>query len=159
MAVGLGLPTIPWVFRRVVRLAASRYLSAMGHEGLERLGPRTLLAGWACSALAWLMLAVSYWAVLRGMGIEAAALELPRYLASVAMATLAGFVVIFVPGGLGIREAVLAELMAPHLGGLVAKAALLAVASAAVLRVVWVVSELAISGILYWWGPPAESPP
>lgn len=159
LAIGLGLPTVPWVFRRVVRLAASRYLSSMGQQGLEGLGLRTLLAGWACSGLAWLMLGLSYWTVLRGMGIEAALGELPRYLASVAMATLTGFVVVFIPGGLGIREAVLAELMAPHLGGMVGRAALYAVASAAVLRVVWVVSELVISGILYWWGPPTESPP
>lgn len=159
LAIGLGLPTVPWIFRRVVRLAASRYLSPMGQQGLERLSPRTLLTGWMCSALAWIMLGMSYWMVLRGMGFEAELAELPRYVASVAMATLTGFVVIFIPGGLGIREAALAELMAPHLGGLVAKAALFAVASAAVLRLVWIVSELVISGILYWLGSAAESPP
>lgn len=159
LAIGLGLPTVPWIFRRVVRLAAARYLSPMGQQGLERLGPRTLLTGWMCSALAWIMLGMSYWMVLRGMGFEAGLAELPRYVASVAMATLTGFVVIFIPGGLGIREAALAELMAPHLGGLVAKAALFAVASAAVLRLVWIVSELVISGILYWLGSAAESPP
>ena len=160
MAVALGLPTVPWVFRRIVRLAGSRYLSAVGEEGLACLGPRTLLAGWACSCLAWLMLGLSYWAVLRGMGLEVDVFsQLPRYVAGVAMATLAGFVVIFIPGGLGIRKAALAELMTPHLAGLVSRAALFAVASAAVLRVVWVVSELTISGILYALGPTAKSPP
>lgn len=160
LAVVLGLPTVPWVFRRMVRWAGGRYLSAGGEAALERLGPRTLLAGWAWSTLAWALLGLSYWTVLRAMGLEAVPLaELPRYVAGVAAATLTGFVVLFIPGGLGIREAALAELMAPHLGGLVSKAALFAVASAALLRVVWVVSELVISGILYWWGPSVKSPP
>ncbi len=159
LAVALGLPTVPWVFRWIVRVVGKRYLSVGADERLERLGPRTLLAGWLCSGVGWAMLGLSYWAVLRGMGVESQAAEWPRYVACVALATLTGFVVVFIPGGLGIREAVLAELMAPHLGSLVTKEALFAVASAALLRVVWVVSELAISGILYLLGPTKESPP
>ena len=50
-----------------------------------------------------------------------------------------------VPGGAVVREAVLAELMVPRLGEATA------LLSAVLLRLVWLLSELVISGILYLW--------
>jgi uncharacterized membrane protein YbhN (UPF0104 family) len=80
--------------------------------------------------------------------------DLPRYTASIALATLAGFVFLVSPGGLGVREAALAELMLPYLQGIgmAGKAALLALVSAALLRLVWLVSEIVVSVILYGVG-------
>jgi uncharacterized membrane protein YbhN (UPF0104 family) len=48
-----------------------------------------------------------------------------------------------VPGGAIVREAVLAQLMVPYLGDAVA------LVSAILLRLVWLIAELLISGILY----------
>lgn len=62
--------------------------------------------------------------------------------AAITLATVAGFLS-FVPGGAVVREAVLTELMVPHLGDAVA------LLSAILLRLVWLVAELVISGILY----------
>ena len=64
--------------------------------------------------------------------------------ASVCLAVVAGFLSL-IPGGLGVRELVLDELMAEPFGRTVA------LVSAVLLRLVWLMTELAISGILYVW--------
>jgi uncharacterized membrane protein YbhN (UPF0104 family) len=74
--------------------------------------------------------------------------DLPRYTASVSLATVAGFVS-FIPGGLGVRDAVLMEVLAL---GFAEDAAATALVSAVLLRLVWLVAELAISAILYGVG-------
>jgi uncharacterized membrane protein YbhN (UPF0104 family) len=81
---------------------------------------------------------------LRALGVAEASpiAQLPLHTAAVTLATVTGFVS-FVPGGAVVREAVLTELMIPHLGGAVA------LLSAILLRLVWLVAELVISGILY----------
>jgi uncharacterized membrane protein YbhN (UPF0104 family) len=89
---------------------------------------------------------LSLWAVLRalGAGEENPFDQLHLCTAAVALATVVGFLS-FVPGGAVVREAVLTELLAvvPHVGGLTA------LVSSVLLRLVWLLSELVISGILY----------
>jgi len=157
-AVGLmlcsGLPTLPPVFKRLVRLAGVGRSDPAIAKKIEKLSYRTLLIGWALLVLSWGLLGLSYWATLQAMGI--AGLDpigqLPRYTASVSLATVAGFLVLVPPGGIGVREAALAESMIRYLATLTPQAELAAWASAFVLRLVSLVSELAISGILYLLG-------
>ena len=94
--------------------------------------------------VAWALLAASLWAVLRSMNVEGIGLvaDFPLYLASVSLAMVAGFLSL-IPGGLGVRDLLLTELMSPHFGNEVA------LVSAILLRLVWLGSELAISAILY----------
>jgi len=154
-AVGLmivaGLPTLPPVFRRLVRLVGVGRSDPAIADKIQRLGYGTLLTGWGLMTLGWVILGLSYWATLRGMGIAGLdpVRELPRYTASVSLAMVAGFLLLVLPGGIGVREAALAELMIPHLTRLTPHAELAAWASAAVLRLVWLGAELTISGILY----------
>ncbi len=87
------------------------------------------------------LLGLSQIAVIRAFdpaGADAvAALGLaPVVIASVALATVAGFVVAVLPGGLGVREGVLMSALAPALGSDHA------VVAALVLRLVWVAAEL-----------------
>ena len=63
-------------------------------------------------------------------------------IASVALATVAGFVVAVLPGGLGVREGVLMSALAPALGSD------RAVVAALTLRLVWVAAELAAAVVL-----------
>jgi uncharacterized membrane protein YbhN (UPF0104 family) len=104
-------------------------------------------------SIGWVILGLSLWAVLRGIGVEQLLWasqtvpldpvgQLPLYTASVSLSMVAGFLSL-IPGGAAVREAVLAELLSPHFG------ATIAVVSAIVLRLVWLMSELLISGILY----------
>ena len=66
----------------------------------------------------------------------------PVVIASVALATVAGFVVAVLPGGLGVREGVLMSALAPALGSD------RAVVAALMLRLVWVAAELVAAAIL-----------
>jgi len=176
-AIGLmmlvGLPTCPPVFKRLARLAGIGRSDPVVAEQLNRLDYRVLLLGWAGMAIGWTLMGLSYWAALRGMEVPCADVlrDLPRFTASVALATVAGFLVLFVPGGLVVREAALVGLILPYLRDisvsqpdLAAQVDLVAWISVALFRVVSVVSEVLISGILYVGGmrwhraPPPHSP-
>lgn len=150
-----GLPALPPVFKRLVRLVGVGRSDPAIAAKIGKLGFRTLLLGLVLMTIQWCLLGLSYWAALRAMGVPNLDpfAQLPRYTASVALAMVAGFVLVVLPGGIGVREAALAELMIPFLKPrLAANAELAAWASAAVLRLVWLVSELIIAGILYPMG-------
>ena len=66
-------------------------------------------------------------------------------IASVALATVAGFVVAVLPGGLGVREGVLMAALAPALGNDHAVVAALS------LRLVWVAAELVAAAVFFPW--------
>ena len=94
-----------------------------------------------------MLLGLSQLAVVRAFDPEGAkaltALGLvPVVIASVALATIAGFVVAVLPGGLGVREGVLMSALAPALGSD------RAVVAALMLRLVWVAAELAAAVVL-----------
>ena len=152
MAVGLmvaaGLPVLPPVFRRLAKFARVGRRDPLITERLRRLGPATLLLGVASMTVSWLLLAASLWAVLLAMNVPDVGLasHMPLYVASVALAMVAGFLSL-IPGGAVVRELVLTEIIAPHFGAAVA------LVSAIVLRLVWLGAELAISGILYLFRP------
>ncbi len=125
------------------------------------LGYKTLLAGWGLMIFMWLLWGLSYWATLRAMGVPAIdpVAELPVYTLTVSLATVAGFVALAMPGGAVIREAALAVLITPYLRPLVPNPELIAWASAIVLRVVWLITELAVSLILYPLGARRQAKP
>jgi uncharacterized membrane protein YbhN (UPF0104 family) len=159
-----GLPTLPPVFKRLVRLVGVGKSDPNTRRHLEKLGLKTLILGWCLMILAWCLLGLSYWATLRAMAIPGLDPigQLPRYTASVALATVAGFLILVLPGGIGVREAALVELMLPYLSRSVPHAELAAWASAALLRLVWLGAELAVAGVCYLLirpraGKPAEA--
>jgi uncharacterized membrane protein YbhN (UPF0104 family) len=141
-----GMPTLPPIFRRLVRLLGVGKADPSVRKKLENLGYATLLLGWGAMSVVWILLGLSLWAVLRSMGSADAGLlgQLHLCTAAVSLATVAGFLSL-VPGGAVVREAVLAELLVPRLGKVIA------LLSAVLLRLVWLLSELVISGILYLW--------
>ena len=153
VAVGLmvlaGMPSLPPVVNRRVRLVGVGKTDPSTGKKLENLGYGTLLLGWASMSTVWVLLGLSLWAVLRATGsTDAGPLgQLHLCTAGVSLAMVAGFLSL-VPGGAVVREAILAELMVPWVGGEV-----LALVSAVMLRLVWLLSELVISGILYVSGP------
>ena len=152
VALGLmvvaGLPVVPPIFRRLVRLACVGRSDTAVADQLAKLGWRCLLEGVAAMTLSWALLALSLWAVLRAMDAADVCLvgQFPLYVASVSLAMVAGFLSL-IPGGAVVRELVLAELIVPQFGDVVA------VLSAVLLRLAWLVAELMISGILYFVRP------
>ena len=146
LAIASMAPTIPPVFRRLARLAGVGRSQPAVTENLQRLGYTTLMGGWLSMLMVWGLLALSFWATIRALGVEnlGPMEHFTGYLAAVSLSMVAGFLSL-IPGGLGVRDAILLKLTARLLPLTAAEAALAAV----MLRLVWLVSELVISGILY----------
>ncbi|MCE5267615.1 MAG: flippase-like domain-containing protein [Planctomycetaceae bacterium] len=146
MMFAAGLPTLPPIAKWLARILTAGRLNPATNAKLENLGAGTVAIGWILNTVGWAILGLSLWAVLRslGAGVENPLAELHLCTAAVALATVAGFISL-VPGGAVVREAVLAEtlvLLLPQTGGI-------ALVASVLLRLVWLLSELAISGILY----------
>jgi uncharacterized membrane protein YbhN (UPF0104 family) len=143
MALASGLPLWPPFFRRVVRLLQLKRLNPQIESAIAGLDWRITLWGGGLMGAAWCLMGLSLWAALQSVpGVTVEVGQFPLLVATVALALVAGFVS-FIPGGLGAREVVVIPLLAPVFGQVVA------VVSAVLLRLIWLLSELAASGIVY----------
>jgi len=100
---------------------------------------------WLSIAGGWCLVGVSIWAVLCAIDGESSHATLSQVALSIAagaLSVVAGFVS-FIPGGLVVRDVVMLELLAPAVG----KGP--ALVCALVARLVWLLSEVGISIILY----------
>ncbi|MCL2118179.1 MAG: flippase-like domain-containing protein [Planctomycetaceae bacterium] len=166
MAVS-GLPVVPFFFRKIIKIAGAVKGDEEMNRALHRFNTKTLLCGWGLMSVTWLFLGLSLCATINGVGISTGGLlqNLPQFVAASALPTVAGFLSM-IPGGLGVREMVLTELlyryfenaaqMATLPGGLDPRAAGLVVA--AVARLISLVSELAVSAIFYLIKPRKSEP-
>ena len=150
LMVGVGLPTVPPIFRRLVRILQVRRANPKIDEALAGLDYRLMLKGWPSLVCGWCLLGLSLWATLHAMPDTAEKLSdharvLPLLVACVALATVAGFAS-FMPGGLVVRELVVANLLAATFNDLTAAI------SAILLRLVWLLAEIIVSIILYLIG-------
>lgn len=147
----VGLPTIPILTRRLIRrltgwrvASASDESSRIDQAVIRReINARLLSKGWVASVVCWVFLGWSMWATLRAVGVSSVTPigDLPLLVAIVAFSIVAGFISML-PGGLGVRDAALLELLATVCGdvdGLLA---------AVLWRLVSLVAELAMCGIL-----------
>ncbi len=139
------LLVLPPVFRRIVGLV-SLPIPGVGPDASPEITSRLMHQGFSWCWVGWVLLGLSQLAVLRAFDAnEVARIALalaPVVIASVALATVSGFVVAVLPGGLGVREGVLMSVLAPAVGSTKA------VVAALVLRLVWVSVELAAAIIL-----------
>jgi len=143
MMVGSGAPTLPPIFRRLVRLLQVRRANPQIDEAIAGVDYRLMAFGWSIISVGWVLMGVSLWATLQAIpGAGLSLREVPLLVATVGLAMVAGFVSL-IPGGLGARDYVLMKLLAPHCGAHVA------LMSAVLLRVVWLLSEVVLSAILY----------
>ncbi|HEY5313035.1 MAG TPA: YbhN family protein [Pirellulales bacterium] len=145
LVLAAGLPTHPAVFRRLVaRLRRGRSSERVLAE-LSQLNYRTLAVAWLAIAGGWCLIGLSLWATLVAGNFAQWPLsghDAGVCIASAALAVVAGFLSL-IPGGAGVREAVLIELLQPSFG------ADGAVISAIVARVAWLAAELLVSALLY----------
>jgi len=143
LSAALGLAVQPPVFGRLSRFVTLPFPSVAG-ESIGRFRYRTLGLGLAILAPAWFLWGASLSAAIRSVGFQTASLAAwPLMTAVMALATVAGFVVVFMPGGIGVREWVLMVALAPVAGPAVAAIA------AVLIRLIWVATELAMAGALY----------
>ncbi|MEM7783047.1 MAG: lysylphosphatidylglycerol synthase domain-containing protein, partial [Planctomycetota bacterium] len=140
MALFSGILTLPPVFNSVASFVISRKKVAVDLDGL---GFATMFRGWGILTLGWIFNGLSLWLILKGMpGIEVRGDDFWLTLASVSLATSAGFISLL-PGGLGVRELV----MIPLLGARFDPAT--AVLAAVIIRLVWLIAELLTSGNIF----------
>jgi uncharacterized membrane protein YbhN (UPF0104 family) len=146
-----GIPTLPPIFRRLVRLVGVRKVNPDIDSALAGLDFRLMAFGWVTVAAGWALLGLSLWATLRAIPTTTSApvvwSDVPLVTACVALALVAGFLSLL-PGGIGIREYVVVTLLAVPFGeGAAAISAIL-------LRLVWLLAELILAAVLYLAKPP-----
>ena len=141
LALGLAFLVVTWP--RVFAGLARRPIARLGPDALPRFSVKLLAEGLAWTTVAWALFGLSQVAVIRGVAPGGLAPSLwPLAMASVALATVAGFAVPISPGGLGVREWVLWTALASALDRD------LAVVAALGLRLVWVVGEAVAAAVL-----------
>jgi uncharacterized membrane protein YbhN (UPF0104 family) len=150
----VGVPVLPGVCNRLVARATRRFLT-----NPPQLSARTLLTGLALTACAWPLMGLSLAAVLYALVPETQSWDLQvwaRHTAYVALAYVAGFVVIFTPGGLGSREYVLQKLLALELAAALPaeQATAIAVVVVLIVRLVWTGSEVILAAAAWFLPAP-----
>ncbi len=151
LTAGLGFFSLPPVATRLGRLV-TRPFGTGTYEESHTSRWTTVLLGAAIIAVGWLLMGLSLAAVLASMNDLSTIVSqfgaigaVGLLTAVVALATVGGFVSML-PGGLGLREWVLVETLAPVLGSDGVAAATVA---AVLLRMVWLMAEAAGTG-LFW---------
>jgi uncharacterized membrane protein YbhN (UPF0104 family) len=105
----------------------------------------------------WGLYGIAFWLTGRAL-FAIPASDIPRYIGVFALAWLAGVVAFFAPGGIGVREAVIAALLTNRLGQ--ADALVLAATSRIVLSAIDLVAGGASFGLpARWLGDPRSSEP
>jgi hypothetical protein len=149
----VGVPLLPGVFNRLVARLARRFRS-VGELGLARLHAGTLLQGLALTAAGWALLGISLWTLLQGVlpaPQSFSGLTWARLTAMVALAYVLGFLAVFMPGGVGVREFLLQGLLVPELAASeVSSPEGVAAAAVLLLRLVWTIAEVVCACTVYW---------
>lgn len=160
LAMGLAFVflIVPPVFSRLAGLV-SLPIPGVGPDAMPRFTGRLMIQGLLWSGCGWILLGLSQVAVVRAFdpaGTNALIAHglVPVVVASVALATVAGFLVAVLPGGLGVREGVLMSVLAPAIGSDQA------VIASLMLRLVWVAAELVAAAMLFplFRRPPTDGP-
>ena len=141
------LPTLPRFFRIVLRrIERSRFGHAAPMEN-SHYNVRLMLAGWGWMTLVWVLIGTAFWLiVLSTPGNQLAMSDWQGWglcMATISLGVVAGFVSL-IPGGAGIRESVIAVLLAPATGiGIALIAAVIA-------RLVFLIAEIFGAGLAQW---------
>ncbi len=148
-----GVPLLPGVFNFIVGKMSAR-IQAVQLYRLPPLRFGVLVTGLLITGAGWLVQGLSWWAMLNAVLPEPPGLTFSLWAqctASIAFATVAGFVLVFIPGGLGVRELILSRLLARFIG----PAAFIS-AAAILLRLDWIAMEALVALCIYWIKPAGE---
>jgi glycosyltransferase 2 family protein len=143
-----GLLVLAITFRPFIVALLAKVPFAGQEAKLERAGLFVALrSGPAAIALylvVWCVYGVAFWTTGRALfGVPVS--DLPQYVGVFALAWLAGLVAFFAPGGIGVREAVIAALLSSRLGQ--ADAIVLAATSRIILTAIDLVAGAAAIGL------------
>ena len=157
LAAVAGLPVTPPIAKRLARLvlkkrngsisskepASKESASKESADLLDGITWPLALTGLLAASLSWSVLGLSLWATLRAVGVESAMpfSQIGLWIESSSLPMVAGFLSLL-PGGVVVRDTLVVELLTPQISP---ETALLA---AALWRLVTVLSEFALCGIM-----------
>jgi uncharacterized membrane protein YbhN (UPF0104 family) len=151
-AILVGLPTIPPVFSRLMRLLPTKSSQPDNARHSPFHIPYVpLLIGWLTIAVGWFLAGASLWATVRAIGVEDSfsISQMPLYTATIALAVVFGFISML-PVGIGVRDLALMQLLAPRLDQFTDhNGQAMALIAVIVLRLVWLAAEALLSAALY----------
>lgn len=167
MLVIIGLPILPPIFNRLVsRLRSLKNLLAR-QPASESIDPRrlhikmaVLLEGLAMTACGWMLLGASLWAVIQSVIDEPRLMTIAEWAqlsAILSLAYVAGFIVVFMPSGIGVREFFLRVFLLPELTRQwtgETNSVVIAIWVVLLLRLVWTAAEIVTNAIVYWFPSP-----
>ncbi|MBD3676236.1 MAG: flippase-like domain-containing protein [Planctomycetaceae bacterium] len=140
VAAVLALPLVTWLLSWV----AGKFSGSS--EVTVRISSRQLLKGYAVFLITWICLGLSLGAALQSLSDDWLSLaDLPLWIAAVSASTVIGFFAVFAPGGLGVREGIMIEILRIQPEISAEEAAL----ASWILRVIWLVTE-ALGFCLFW---------
>jgi len=149
-----ALLLFPIVLNRVVRRIGRRY-EPVASLHLPTLRLSTLLEGLAITSFVWVSFGLSLWAMIQSVLKEAPPLDISswaHYSAVMAIATVAGFLVVAVPAGLGVREWVVDRLLGPDLASIGVTAPVPGTTLIVLLlRITWTAGEVVVGAAFYWF--------
>jgi uncharacterized membrane protein YbhN (UPF0104 family) len=155
LLVVCGVPLLPGVFNLLVRRLAARFERVESFR-LPPLRLGTLVGGLLLTGCGWLLMGLALWALLQGVLPEPAHLtpeSWASYVATIGLGYVAGFVILVVPGGVGVREFLLQALLSPMGPRAVVTATVL------LLRLVWTAAELIVACALFFFPAPRRQSP
>jgi uncharacterized membrane protein YbhN (UPF0104 family) len=151
----VGIPILPAVFNRIVRHLSLRFRQA-DLAPLPHVRTGSLVEGLVLTAGGWLLLGASLWVACQAVLDEPLAWGWNawlRYTAFLALAYVAGFVILLVPSGLGVREFFLTLFLVPEIAPLLpteADAKATVVLIVLLLRLAWTAAEAVMATVVYW---------
>ena len=147
LLVATFLPTYPPLLRWLLPRLQRGVDPAAVHTWAGRIDAKLFVRGWLWLSLTWVAFGMSLLVVLRSLPIsnfeqaDTASVVLSCW-GACALAVVLGFVSLL-PGGAGVREAVLSIVLAPVVGPAAA------LGGAVWLRIVWLATELCMVGLLF----------
>ncbi|MDO4584106.1 MAG: lysylphosphatidylglycerol synthase transmembrane domain-containing protein [Planctomycetia bacterium] len=146
--LAVAVPILPPVFKRIIQFIGVRKFSEEVRH-VNQLPWSTFLVGIPLMIGFWLFLGLSYWGIIRGMGLWIPFSEYPLCLAAIASSMVAGFVFVIAPAGLGVRDAFMIYLTVPIFAHYTSNPEAAALVAAVLLRLVWLTTEMVLAGIFY----------
>jgi uncharacterized membrane protein YbhN (UPF0104 family) len=147
-----GIPLVPGLFNWLIgRLRRGR---EGANEPMPRLRARTLLTGLALGCCGWWLQGAGVWAGIAAVApqpLPASIEAWAKCTAFYAVAQVVAFSMFVVPGGLGVREFLLQQLLTPLLAPALGagEAAATAIVAVVLLRLAWTVADVLAAAIGY----------
>jgi hypothetical protein len=149
MAVIIGTFTVPPIFNRLAQ-RLSQPFREKDAPPLPRFRLAFLVEGILLTACGWFLMGASLWAMLLAVLDESPTGTLPAWgllTGFMGVSYVAGFIILIVPSGLGVREFFLVLFLVDPAAGRPRPTILLAVL---LLRLVWTAAEVIVAAAVYW---------